>query len=104
MKTKIKPTTIRQDSRGDHLRKLANRYLQAHGYEPVDLDVLFQWAERTNQWEPPKAMSRRRIFKAEMRRALRDDYYEDPQGRRVRKKHVIVFKSYPSGELTPFSP
>lgn len=80
-----------QASRGDHLRKLLNDYIAKHGEGPVDLVDVFRWARRNKLWEPPP-MSEVKLFKLEMARAAREEYYLDPQGRKVRKKHAIVFR------------
>ena len=40
-------------------------------------------------------MSAIRLFKLEMTRAAREEYYNDPQGRKVRKKHAVVFTEGP---------
>lgn len=81
----------RGTTRGDHLRKLLNDYIAEHGDAPVDLADVYRWAKRKKLWEPPP-VSMVRIFKLEMARAAREEYYTDPQGRSVRKKHAIVFR------------
>ena len=80
---------VRHKTRGDHLRELLNDYLLAHGGGPVDLGDVYAWARRQRRWEPPAA-SQLRQFKEEVARAAREEYYTDPQGRRVRRKHAVV--------------
>src|SRR5262245_52531241 len=79
----------RQKTRADYLRELLNDYLQAHGGGPVDLGDVYAWARRQRRWEAPPA-SQLRQFKQEVARAAREEYYTDPQGRRVRRKHAVV--------------
>src|SRR5262245_8127407 len=80
-----------QKTRADHLRDLLDDYIRAHGDSPVDLDAVYLWARREKRWEPPRS-NLVRVFKAELARAAREDYYTDPQGRRVRRKHAVVIK------------
>lgn len=80
---------VRQKTREDHLRELLNDYLEASGGGPVDLGDVYAWARHQGRWEAPPA-SQLRQFKEEMARAARGEYYTDPQGRRVRKKHAVV--------------
>lgn len=80
-----------QKTRADHLRELLDDYIHSHGDSPVDLDAVYLWARRERRWEPPRS-NLVRVFKAEMARAAREDYYVDPQGRRVRRKHAVVIK------------
>jgi hypothetical protein len=69
---------------------LLNDYMAAHGEGPIDLNDVFRWARQHKLWEPPAAKMIS-IFKREMARAAREEYYTDPQGRKVRKKHAVVF-------------
>jgi len=79
-----------QRSRGDFLRKLLNDYIAEHGDARVDLNDVFRWARKNDLWEPPST-TLATLFKREVARAAREEYYTDPQGRKVRKKHAIVF-------------
>jgi len=79
-----------QSSRGDFLRKLLNDYIAEHGDVRIDLNDVFRWARKRKLWEPPST-TLASIFKREMARAAREEYYTDPQGRKVRKKHAVVF-------------
>src|ERR1043165_329510 len=80
-----------QASRSDYLRKLLNDYIAEHGDEPFDLNDVYRWAKKNKLWEPP-AMSLVKMFKNEIAKAAREEFYTDPQGRKVRKKHAIVFR------------
>lgn len=80
-----------QKTRGDYLRAILDDYIKEHGAAPVDLDLVFLWVKTRKRWAPPEQREVR-IFKEEMARAAREDYYTDPQGREVRKKHAVVIK------------
>src|SRR5262245_6804684 len=80
---------VRQKTRAHYLRELLNDYLRAHGGGPVGLGDVYAWAKRQRRWEAPPA-SQLRQFKEEVARAAREEYYTDPQGRRVRRKHAVV--------------
>jgi hypothetical protein len=69
-----------------------NDYIAAHpgGDVRVDLNDVYRWARQHHLWEPPST-TLANIFKREMARAAREEYYTDPQGRKVRKKHAVVF-------------
>lgn len=45
------------------------------------------WALREGRWEPAASNAVKQCAH-ELARAARDEYYTDPQGRRVRKKHA----------------
>src|SRR5262245_56326865 len=79
----------RQKTRADHLRELLDDYIEARGGGPVDLADVYAWARRQGRGEVPPA-SLLRQFKQEVARAAREEYYTDPQGRRVRRKHAVV--------------
>jgi hypothetical protein len=85
----MKPRKVQHQSRGDFLRKLLNDYIAVHGDGPVDFSDVFRWARTHKLWEPPlRTLSN--IFKREIAQAARQEYYTDPQGRKVRKKHAVV--------------
>src|SRR5262249_28921971 len=79
----------RQKTRADYLRELLNDYMEAHGGEPVDLGDVYAWARRQPRGGAPPA-SQLRQFKEEVARAAHEEYYTDPQGGRVRRKHAVV--------------
>ena len=81
----------KREERADYMRELLDDYLAAHGNMPVDPNDLFRWARRNGRWEPA-ARSLYQQFKDELQRAAREDFYTDPQGRTVRRKHAIVVK------------
>ena len=78
-------------SRGDCLREVLDDYMKDQGFGPVDFNAVYHWAIRKKRWEPPEK-AQVKIFKEEMARAAREDYYTDRQGREVRRKHAVVIK------------
>lgn len=55
---------------------------------PTDSKTIASWAIRNKKWEMP----RRRAIDVcahEISEAMRQEYFTDPQGRRVRKKHCL---------------
>jgi hypothetical protein len=58
---------------------------------PADLNDVYEWARRTGRWTPPVELARR-AFVEDMSRALREDYFTDDNGLRVRAMHPAVVK------------
>ncbi len=81
----------KEKTRADNMRELLDEYLNEHGYAPVDPTDLFLWARRNGRWQPA-TRSLLKQFKDELQRAAREDFYTDPQGRTVRRKHAVVVK------------
>lgn len=73
----------------EQMRRLADEYLEENGSHAASAREIAAWAIRTRRWEPhPSALVRQ--CAEELARAMREDYFTDPQGRRVRTKHVAV--------------
>ena len=70
-------------------QRIAHEYMRQRGVDYIDLQEVAEWAIRTNRWEPQKSALIRQC-KEFLGRALREEYFTDPQGRRVRSKHVVV--------------
>ena len=86
-------TTIKEKTRKDHLRDIYNDYRSEHPYEvEVDPDDVAAWAIRNDHWYP-KPRNLRKQCASELTEALREDFEEDPQGRRVRKNHAVRSKT-----------
>ena len=67
---------------------LVEQYRIAHPdvADPIDPDDVAIWALQERHYKP-KPLDPRQLLRAALRRALRDDYTEDPQGREVRAHH-----------------
>ena len=69
------------------LQDLLDVYRDEVTKEPVELIVVAKWALENGLYKP-KARSPEDILAGELREALREQYFTDPQGRKVRKKHA----------------
>jgi hypothetical protein len=75
-------------SYNEQMQSLARDYQAATGNITFTLKDVGVWALQEGRWEPARdAMLRQ--FCDDMGRALREEYHRDPQGRRVRTKHVV---------------
>jgi len=70
-------------------QRIAHEYMRQHDVNYIDLHEVAEWAIRTNRWEPQKSALISQC-KELLGRALREEYFTDSQGRRVRAMHVIV--------------
>lgn len=69
--------------------RLRDEYMATHPEaDCFDPEKAGEWAISSRRYrrEPPTLL---RMFKRDMARALRNEYYEDPQGREVRKNHPV---------------
>ena len=82
----------------ERMQALFRQYQAAKGIKgPTTLEGVGTWAIREGLWAPkPKDVLRQ--FTADMGKALREEFYTDPQGRRVRTKHPIRLPKKESGE------
>lgn len=58
---------------------------------PADLNDVAEWALQTGLWKPAPELARRKLVE-DLGRALREEYFEDEDGNRVRAKHVATIK------------
>jgi hypothetical protein len=68
------------------LQEIAEKYRAAGESWPATTHMMAGWAIRAMLWKPHPGSLVRQCAK-EIAGALRDEYFTDPQGRRVRKKH-----------------
>lgn len=73
----------------ESMQALFRQYRAEEGIKgPTTLEGVGTWALRKGIWAPhPRDILRQ--FTADMGKALREEFYTDPQGRRVRTKHPI---------------
>jgi len=82
----------------EQLQQIANRYIQETGATTFTSREIGAWAIRNGLWAPqPSALIKQ--CAEELSRAMREDYITDPQGRRVRAKHVATLDR--GGEQMP---
>ena len=71
------------------LRSLVNEYKEESGKEAIDSSVVARWAYREGKLEPQE-QDIVQFLARQISRALRNAYFTDPQGRKVRANHVVV--------------
>ena len=74
-------------SKTEMLQKLVEQYRKIHKVSSVNVNDVAAWAIRTKAYEPQPS-SRMRLLAREISHALREVFFTDSQGRRVRKKHA----------------
>jgi hypothetical protein len=82
----------------EQMQSLANQYMQQTGRVEMTARELAVWAITNNLWEPQPSVLVRQCAD-EFARALRDEFITDPQGRRVRLKHMALVER--GGEQMP---
>ena len=71
----------------EELQELVEWYRDRHNVSSVNLKEVAAWAIREKVYEP-EPRSTMKLLAKELSAALREVYFTDPQGRRVRKKHA----------------
>lgn len=74
-------------SKRESLQELVEQYRNEEHVDSVNLEEVAAWMIRNKHWQP-RARKQIDILKEELRVALREEYFQDPQGRRVRQKHA----------------
>jgi hypothetical protein len=82
----------------EQLQQIANRYMRETGNTTATARKIGAWAIQNRLWEPQPAALIRQCAE-ELSRAMREEYMTDPQGRRVRAKHVAIIDR--AGEQMP---
>ncbi len=76
-----------QQTQTQALQGLVEQYRRQNGVSAVNLREVAAWAVRNGLWEVGRSSSVNILSRA-LANALREEYFRDPQGRRVRKKHA----------------
>ena len=82
MKVKLKKTLK------EYCQDILNDYLQETGKVEIDMKEVAEWAIQQDRWEKPFHHNAIKQCAYALAQAARDEYYTDPQGRRVRTKHA----------------
>jgi hypothetical protein len=77
-------------SYSEQLRNIANSYFADHDGSATSRDIA-RWAIKTGLWAPQPGSVIDQCAE-ELSRAMREEYYTDPQGREVRAKHAARIK------------
>ncbi len=70
---------------------IMDEFAQVHGVTEVDPNEAARWAIRERKWDEPPDGKVRRLAKI-MRRAAREDFFEDENGEPVRNRHPIPYR------------
>ncbi len=73
------------------MQRLFREYEEQGNPMPADLNDVAEWALRTGKWAPAPELARRKLVE-DLGRALREEYFTDEEGHRVRAKHPAVVK------------
>ncbi len=79
---------LKKRTKSEFMHDIINQYVEETGEVEFDMHDAADWAIKHALWEPSPVDIRQQCAR-ELSRAARDEYYEDPQGRRVRRKHPI---------------
>lgn len=69
------------------LQELVELYRRRHHVSSVNLQEVAAWAVLEKEYEPPQRSTIKDLAR-ELQAALREAFFTDPQGRRVRKNHA----------------
>jgi hypothetical protein len=81
----MRSTLAREDK-----HRIINDYIAATGADEIDMNDVARWAQANGRMPPPRPFDPVKMFAHELSEAAREEYYIDPQGREVRKKHVYT--------------
>lgn len=72
------------------LQTIVNQYRKSGQPWPAEKRAIAAWAVRTGMWKPHSSAIIGQCAD-ELAKAMREEYFTDPQGRRVRAKHAAKF-------------
>ena len=81
------------------VRQIVAEYQRSGENWPATTDEMASWAIRNGRWEPSRKQSIRQCAR-EIARVLREEYYTDSKGRRVRTKHPVKVKRKDGGQTS----
>jgi hypothetical protein len=82
----------------EQMQRLANQYMLETGRTETTARDLAAWAINNDLWAPQRSALIKQCAD-EFSRAMREEYTTDPQGRRVRLKHMAIVER--EGEQVP---
>jgi hypothetical protein len=74
----------------EQMQRIVREYIDAGQLWPASAHDIAIWAIANHRWEPQHAAMIRKCAE-ELSDAMREEYFTDPQGRRVRAKHVAKY-------------
>ena len=75
-------------SKAEQMQKIVAQYRASGEQWPATSGMLAAWAIRKRLWDAPRA-SLIELAAKDFAYAMREEFFTDPQNRRVRKKHVV---------------
>lgn len=82
-------TKHRKSSTAEDRQRIINDWMETTGNEVIDMVAVARWAIGEGRWRVPR-FDPVKLCARELSRAAREEYYTDPQGREVRKKHCFT--------------
>ncbi len=79
---------VRPARNNEHFHDLLREYQGAGNRWPAEMPEVAEWLIRNNMWRPSPNDAVRRLSLL-LARAMREEVFIDPQGRRVRKNHAV---------------
>jgi hypothetical protein len=79
---------LKKRTKAEYCQDIVNKYVKATNKDEWDLMEVARWAIKQNLWESSPANALKQCAH-DLARALRNEYFTDPQRRRVRKKHAF---------------
>lgn len=89
----------KMSSHPQDVRQVVRAYRRSKEKWPATTDEMASWAIREGLWEPNRKQ-RIRQCAGEIARALREEYYTDSNGRRVRTKHPVRVRRWGGGQTS----
>ena len=81
-----------RSTRTEYRQQLINEYIEETSSTVIDMTKVAAWAIENKRWKPPR-YDPLKICARELSRAAREEFYTDPQGRDVRKKHCFIIEA-----------
>ena len=79
---------MNKKTKAEFLQDVVAMYREAGEEWPATAKHIAAWAIREGHWKPP-AKNVIQLCASDIAAAMRQEYFTDPQGRRVRKKHAF---------------
>ena len=78
----------RKTTKAEYLQGVVEKYRGAGQAWPATSKMIAAWAIQQRLWEPERSGVLKQCAR-ELADAMREEYFADPQGRRVRRKHAL---------------
>lgn len=96
-KRRKRPSSTRSALSCEQKQKIINDYIDATGADEIRMIDVARWAMATGRWPKQPPHDPTAAAARELSEAAREEYYTDPQGRDVRKKHCYIIEE-PDGQ------